>query len=342
VANDEAEVCLFKLKTEELNLKSEIFSGKMIKFEESEIEMESKSVLGQLKFENIIKGLHSLNFDELKTINLADKLTGKATGYYKISSIVSNQNFVIAFQNSGSNVNLLTIDHQENASNKRDNIITYKSLGNKQGHLYDLNLAKFKQGVIVYFHYFNLSSQFESMIQYRDDNLNLIKQMIITKDNNWKNCISTDEDNIFILSNPNSNLRSLSIYDSNLTLVQTIGQSKDVMLPFYFSLSTTKIAVSREYFFWLDSSNELTLVNKNDGKLFTKFKIASNSLFIHLNKFIISYYSTTRTLYFYDFNGKLYTEQNLTQLNDNNGLIDISSGELTFLDTTNSTLNYFN
>jgi hypothetical protein len=110
VAIDEAEEYLLKLKTEELNLKSEIFSGKMIKFEESATQMEAKSALGQLKFGNI-KGLLSLNLDEVKSLSLINKLNGTANEFVKVSTL-SNQNFVVAYQNSGLNVNSFTIDHQ--------------------------------------------------------------------------------------------------------------------------------------------------------------------------------------------------------------------------------------
>jgi hypothetical protein len=202
----------------------------------------------------------------------------------------------------------------------------------KGDHLYDLNLAKLKQGVIVYFHYYNLSGQYECMLAYYDERLKLIKEMPIAKDNKLKNCFAAYEDNIFILSNPlNQQLRTLSIYDLNLTLVQTIGQSSNATLPFYFPSTISQMAVSREYFLLLDFSNELRIVSRIDGTLFKQFKIAADSLFIYLDEFILSHASST--LYCYDFNGKIYNEKNLTKLNNTDGLmLDVSSWELTKTD----------
>jgi hypothetical protein len=310
--------------------------------------MES-SELGQLKYQDILElnldqsgtvsnisdssklqsnKKHFHKIDQLTTLDLSEKLK-RAGNVFKIKALrLSNQNFVIAYQNSSRNLTLITIDPQGKVLNEKVNINS-----GPIHNLYDLCLAKFKQGVFVYYYGLGISK-----LQYYGESLNLLKEMSFGKDNNLNNCFATNEVNTFILSNPHGGIfRNLNIYNSNLTLIQTISQYNET-LPFYFPPKVTSLAVNNDYFFMLDETKEIHLVNRNDGKIFKQFKIAANSLCLYLEKYILSYEPISSTLFVYDFNGKLGNQQKLVNINYNSELLHVSSQELIFFNKFDSTL----
>ena len=289
------------------------------------------SVLGRFKFHNL-----RLNFDRLaesRILALRPHLA-EYQNRFKISvACLPNGNFVIAYQTTNNNVNILCMDRTGAVQHAKNSIIPIPSTSSL---VYDVKLVHLVTHVYLYVWYYHINFGHRFCVVCYDETLNI--QTKIHHDYPIHGFVAFDA-KLFALSAQNG-VNRLAIYDAvSLENVANLGQ-KCARQPYFFALTTRKLEVNATSFFLLDTSGELTVMNRLDGLVTRSFDARGTDFSLYLDQHVLSFDTTTRKFYSFDFGGKMECELSLESVTAGNQLCGVSDEELVFYDSQQVSLNF--
>ena len=318
-----------KIKAEDL--KYRIFNNRLLSFKENEESVKS-SIIGQIEFKNIKSS------SEIKEkLDLKAKLNEFKDGNKINVGLLQNGNFVIAFESTTNNVNILILDRQGNVLNQKSSLIHDTPIGSKNYYYFALKVSTFKDSICLYID-LDCQSSGKTTHAIKIFDLTLILKTEINLGFVLKD-FTIFNNNLFILSFRYGSYGTISNYDENLRNIENIGQN-NVNLPYFFASSIEKIQVNENFYFLLIKKQEINIMNKNDGFVVTKFFIYSKNICLYSNQYIITLDSLSK-VYFHDFKGKLENERKIDNLTSNHQLIGTSDEKLIFFDPITLTLNIY-
>jgi hypothetical protein len=128
--------------------------------------------------------------------------------------------------------------------------------------------------------------------------------------------ISANDDNIFCLTKTSrtTNSPKLFIYNWSLDLVRNIGQENNFYLPFYIPIKSQIDVIDEFYVFKFN--NDLNVMEASSGQVIKSFTVApsspaSDKFWINSNKHIAIMSDETKSLIFYDLQGRVITENEI-------------------------------
>ena len=322
VASREAVAHLDEIQSQAMSIRCLIFNGRLLKFDESKYDIGS-DIVGNIKYENI--KLFKSQMATFKSFHLKSILHGYMVGAKLAIEPLPNGNFVIAYKNDKNNVNLVILDRTGNVLVENNSIIyTLYDFTTR-----DFKLYKTKEAAFLYYSINCNNGSNAVNIKVFNENLNFNK-FTLRLENDFKDFAVFDTQ-LFGLSDQNALFGLLFVYDSNLQLVEQFGQEEPLM-PYYFAPNVSKIQVNEEYFFLLDTNRDIKLMDRSNGLIARVFKINSSDFYIYMNEYILSYDSSLKSIFVFDFEGK-ESELSVKDISKNSQLIATFNEELIFFDS---------
>ena len=306
----EATQLLDNLEKESAKFLSTIYENKVQKFVRNKSPIIS-SLIGEIKLKEI--ELHKLEMSNIRILNLASQLNeAHEKKTYSISIIPSTGHFLIAYVNKNENINLVVLTSDGKILKEKKNIITDKAFSK----LFYLKIIAAKDTIYLYTSELHANTTEKlSIIRSFAQNLCNLKQLAIK--NSW--LFDSFEDNCYAYCElPETNYGTVKMYNSNLDLVEEIGQS-DSELPFYIPTNTETIFITDEFLISivriykdtseLDEAVLVKLVDRINGNVVHACEIPCNDeYFIYKKKYICFFDSTECNLTTYNFYGDLISD----------------------------------
>jgi hypothetical protein len=284
-------------------IQTNMFNGSLLKFEKQK--SFDSNVIGKIVKQNI--ELYFLeNIENMRELDIASKI--ECTGYFAFLQPFKSNSFLFIFSEKNI-LNLLCVDKNGNNLFEKRDLIKNQKIKEITG----LILFRCSHNKILFIcteekHL----KQINTFINLRsfDDNLNVLAEIKLDKKPNDN---GVNGKNLFLL-NKNENCSTISMYNSNLEIVQTFGQENS-LLPFFCSLDINLFLVSNQYFIInepiIDDDDEyhdsVTIINRSNGLVESSFKIYEHfdHIKLYLDKFLITFNHETCILQCYNFKGDL-------------------------------------
>ena len=166
-----------------------------------------------------------------------------------------------------------------------------------------------------------------SVVKIFDEKLNKLKKIFLF---HWIISLSSFDDKIYLIS---SFSEMMQVYDSNLVLLMSIGQSKP-NLPFYIPWYIKKVEICEDYYVFLDKS-EIKFLDRKTGWVKKMFKIDARDFLLNTDaQTILAYNNDSNKVLCYDFEGKSQTFDINFRRNFNHiKLVDCLKDKFLFLDS---------
>ena len=166
-----------------------------------------------------------------------------------------------------------------------------------------------------------------SVVKIFDEKLNKLKKIFLF---HWIISLSSFDDKIYLIS---SFSEMMQVYDSNLVLLMSIGQSKP-NLPFYIPWYIKKVQICEDYYVFLDKS-EIKFLDRKTGWVKKMFKIDASDFLLNTDaQTILAYNNDSNKVLCYDFEGKSQTfDINFRRTFNHIKLVDCLKDKFLFLDS---------
>jgi hypothetical protein len=298
-ASQEAHECIENLGRKINQLKEKTFKGDILRFHPNPEKIDSR-ILGTLIFKK--KSYLTKDFNEIKKIDIPIKDFDQD----KRIDVKCFDDSLLVFctENKQENLNLYLV-------NCEGVILKTKELFLGSTLMLDLKLANNREYLYLYVafngSYFDISSfgiNYYYLIKRFDEDLNFLNEIHLK----FTICsLNVYSQNLYCLSNENSDCNKLYVYDKRLFHNEKIGQSNP-KLPYYFSLKIQKMETSEDFHFLLekDESNyEIKLMRRCDGIVQKRIEIFCEDFKIYLGKYVVNWCENSQELFFYEFDGTL-------------------------------------
>jgi hypothetical protein len=290
------------------NLERKIFNERILKFDKSNFDSNS---IGKIIKQHV--DLYFLeNFKEMRVLDLVSNINCR--DYSPVLQPFGSNTFLLLYD-CESNANAICVDRDGNYLFEKNYLIK------KDEKLKDLNIIDFSVSASAYKIIF-IFYEDKKLFRFRtfDENFNLLAEICFEKKPKAHNF---NGGNLFILNRyRNQRFLTLSMYNSNLDLIKTFGQS-DPSLSFFFSFKIEKFLVSDRYFINIleekDSQMEdlqrIAIVNRSTGLVESSFIIDQfiDQSQLYLDKFILTLNNESRELRSFSLKGDLLSEVTLHQ-----------------------------
>jgi hypothetical protein len=291
-------------------LQMEMFNESLLKFEKQK--SFDSNVIGKIVKQNI--ELYFLeNIEKMRELDLVSKI--ECTTYYPFLQPFKSNSFLFLYWDKNI-LNLLCLDKDGNTLIEKKDLIKIKEKED-----FELEFCLSSPGKMLYIctgekH----SKQKKTFYNLRsfDENFNLLAELKL--DNKPDDC-GVNGENLFVL-NKNKKFSIISMYNSNLEMIQTFGQ-ENPLLPYFCSLDINLFLVSNQYFIFNetltdeddDNHNSVTIINRSNGLVESSFVIYEkiSQMHLYLDKFLIAFNNDTCSLKCYNFKGDLLHEITLDE-----------------------------
>jgi hypothetical protein len=300
------------LETVKDKLQTDMFNGSLLKFEK-QMNFDS-NVIGKIVKQNI--ELYFLeNIEKMRELDLHSKTKG--THFCRLLQPFKSNSFVFLYSRKNI-LNLVCLDRDGNILFEKKVLIKNKEIEK----FIKLHLASSKNNKIIYIctgeNHLKQKNEFFNLRSF-DENFNLLAEINLDEE---PIDFGVNGENFFLL-NKNEKCCTISMYNHNLEMIQTLGQ-EDSLLPFFCSTDTNIFLVSNQYFIineplidetdddedvFLEYHNSATIINRSNGLVESSFIIKTyehfDQLQLYLDKFLIEFNNETCLLQCYNLKGDL-------------------------------------
>jgi hypothetical protein len=306
-ASTEAMDCFTKIERELLELKERTKKSKTMTFDINPRELES-TLIGTLAYEK--KEYLKKKFENLENFDI--HLEGLACGELLAVDSLKSGDFIVCYQN-----------HEESSLslsklNRRGQLCGQALILSKSSKIHDLKLAKTNGMFFVHASFYSFkSATVNNCLKSFDNDLNFLKEISLDSS---LNSLASLSDEIFCLVTVDAGFNRILVYDTELNLIETLGQ-KSSSEAFYFSLNVTHLRACDKFFFLLEN-HEMVIVWRETGLVFKRFEFLSDDFEVYLQKFLICVNPESNELIYLDFDGyviyktKIGIEERIKLLSD--------------------------
>jgi hypothetical protein len=289
-------------------IQREMFNESLIKFEKPK--SFDSNVIGKIVKQNIeLYFLENIeNMSELKIFSNVE--------YTRVFPNLQpfKSNTILLLYTDENILNLLCLDKDGNTLFDKKDLIKNKEIEEFTG----LRFGSSSHNKIVYIFteekHIKQKNTFFNLRSF-DENINLLSKIKLDKQ---PTDFKVNRENLFLLTQ-NEKCCTISMYNKNLEMIQTIGQENST-LPFFFPPKNDVFLVSNKYFIFNETlideeegdeddanHNRVTIINRSNGLVESSFKILEDfhQMNLYLDKFLITFNRETCLLKCYNFKGDL-------------------------------------
>jgi hypothetical protein len=303
ILSESAHNLLANLEQIKDGIQREMFNESLLKFEKPK--SFDSNVIGKIVKQSI--ELYFLeNIEKMRELDFISKT--KCTLYFPILRPFKSNSFLFLYAEKNI-LNLLCLDRDGNRLFEKKDLIKNEEIE----EFIKIYFVSSKNNKIVYIStgekhmkqknkFYNLRSIYE--------NFNLLAKIKLDKKPNY---YEVNGENLFLL-NRNKKCYTISMYNQNLEIVQTIGQENST-LPYFFSSDINRFLVSTQYFIinepLIDEDDEyhnsVSIINRSNGLVEASFIIYEyfSQIQLYLDKFLITFNNETCLLKCFSFKGDL-------------------------------------
>jgi hypothetical protein len=309
---ERAQSLLNNLETIKDKLQMEMFNESLLKFEKQK--SFDSNMIGKIVKQNI--ELYFLeNIEKMRELDLHSKTKG--THFCRLLQPFKSNSFLFLYSRKNI-LNLVCLDRDGNTLFEKKVLIKNKEIEK----FIKLYLASSKNNKIIYIctgeNHLKQKNEFFNLRSF-DENFNLLAEINLDEE---PIDFGVNGENLFLL-NKNEKCCTISMYNHNLEMIQTLGQ-EDSLLPFFCSTDTNIFLVSNQYFIineplidetdddedvFLEYHNSATIINRSNGLVESSFVIKTyehfDQLQLYLDKFLIEFNNETCLLQCYNLKGDL-------------------------------------
>jgi hypothetical protein len=302
---ENAQSLLTNLEQIKDGIQREMFNGSLLKFEKQK--SFDSNMIGKIVKQNI--ELYFLeNIEKMRELDFLTKI--KCTNYFPFLQPFKSNSFLFLYSENKI-LNLLCLDKYGKTLFEKKDLIKNEEIE----EFTNFDFASSKNNKILYIYTAEKHSKQKNTfynLRSFDENFNLLAKLKLYKKPNY---YKVNGENIFLL-NKNENFCTISMYNSNLEMIQTFGQ-KDSLLPFFCPSDINSFLVSNKYFIvneqLIDEDeddnnyNSVTIINRSNGLVESSFVIYEHfdQIRLYLDKFLLLFNRETCSLKCYNFKGDL-------------------------------------
>lgn len=312
-----------KSMREKAKLQNFNFNGHYLKYIKNEQNLE-KNILGSLFSTKPVGNFNQLNIKDLFPDYRSD---------FKMELI--KQNYLIGYCNTRNSISLNIIDHNKRVLNTYQ--ITELTYGNPD--IDHQNAFSFKiinnQKIIVFINYYD-HNQPSKLILFDE---RFTREFEIKANAHYIK-LAANSSNIYCINIENNlDKGKLDIYDLNLTLISSIGQSIDPINPFYIPNDLIQLENKNGKYLWLNPIG-LSIVCEQTGIILKTIQIKSEKILIDSNDHLLLISDKDKNVSFFNLNGENLYDWDLKNVqNISSALIDLND-QISFYDAENFNLLY--
>ena len=329
-ALDKAKLLKKQLDVKSMQVKSQLFNGKKLVFEENTAVLES-NILGKLSL-NYLERPETCEFDTLQHLDL-DKIVTNMQTFHSIH-LIGGEKFNLFY----SDVNGYLSQARFDRDGKN---VTYKKLYSERSkRISGISVfvsCKREKDIFCFFSFNETNKNYhESWNEYNEynsvhmDQLNYLKAIGPMKETQTMqidfnlSCLASNKMNIF-----GTEESSICVFDSDLEFIKTIDSTNRIK----------KLEASDDRLFVLDNYKQLTIIKLSDETSERKLAFAYDNLIYHLDSFIVSFDNQSNNLIWYDMNCKTF-ETKMVNCLHGNSIVDSSIERLVFFNSSSRVLSF--
>jgi hypothetical protein len=272
------------------------------------------------------------NIDGMRELDIASKI--ECTGFYPFLQPFKTKSYLSLYTDKN-NLNFLCLDKEGIILFEKKDLIKNKKIEEISKFFH--SSSSFSNTVFICTWEKHLKQK-KTLFYLRsfDRNFNLLAEIKLDKE---PYDYGVNGENLFLL-NINEKCFTMSMYNHNLEIVQSVGQENSI-LPFYFSPKIDCFLVSNQYLIineLIDEDdgdndhNRVTIINRSNGLVESSFKIYENfhQMILYLDKFLITFNKVTCLLKCYNYKGDLLQKITLDKKLEGS-LIGVINKELSFV-----------
>jgi hypothetical protein len=286
-------------------IQREMFNESLLKFEKQK--SFDVSVIGKIVKRNIELNFLE-NIENMREFDIASKI--ECTRYCSCLQPFKSNTFLFLYSENNI-LNLICLDKNGKTLYEKKNLIKNKEIEDFINFYFFSSKNNKKVFILTGEKHLNQINTFYNLRSF-DENFNLLSKIKLDKK---PIDYGVNGENLFLM-NKNEKCSTISIYNHNLEMVQTLGQENS-LLPFFFPPKNYVFFVSNQYFIINELLNEdddddddhkkVTIINRSNGLVEASFVIFEDfhQINLYLDKFLITFNKVTCKLKCYNFKGDL-------------------------------------